>query len=152
MFPPPSAVRGARYVCDSSAVSFLSDLTEALTATGATLAFDALGGGKMAAQILACMEAAINKTAKAYSRYGSSVHKQVYIYGGLDRGPTELTRNFGLAWGLGGWLLTPFLAISVSAVARLISSSAGWPAALASRAWSASAAIPTAAGLMTCGP
>jgi NADPH2:quinone reductase len=100
---------GARYVCDSSSPSFLSDLTEALTATGATLAFDALGGGKMAGQILACMEAAINKTAKAYSRYGSAVHKQVYIYGALDTSPTELARSFGMAWGVGGWLVFPYL-------------------------------------------
>ena len=100
---------GATQVCNSSAASFLDDLTDALVATGATLAFDATGGGKLAGQILACMEAAANKTAKEYSRYGSTVHKQVYIYGGLDRSPTELTRNFGMAWGIGGWLLTPFL-------------------------------------------
>jgi len=77
--------------------------------TGATLAFDAIGGGKLAGQILACMEVAINKTAKVYSRYGSNVHKQVYIYGGLDTGPLELSRAFGMAWGVGGWLLFPFL-------------------------------------------
>ena len=73
------------------------------------MAFDAIGGGKLASQILSCMEAAANRTAKEYSRYGSTTHKQVYVYGGLDRGPTELTRNFGMAWGVGGWLLTPFL-------------------------------------------
>ncbi len=100
---------GAKYVCNSSSVSFLSDLTEALTTTGATLAFDALGGGKLAGQILTCMEAAINKTAKEYSRYGSAVHKQVYIYGGLDMSPTELARSFGMAWGVGGWLVFPYL-------------------------------------------
>ena len=94
---------------NSSAPTFMNDLTEALVATGATLAFDAIGGGKLASQILSCMEAAANRTAKEYSRYGSTTHKQVYIYGGLDRGPTELTRNFGMAWGVGGWLLTPFL-------------------------------------------
>jgi hypothetical protein len=87
----------------------MADLTAALTATGATLAFDAVGGGKLASQILACMEAAATASASSYSRYGSAVHKQVYIYGSLDRGPTELTRNFGMAWGVGGWLLTPFL-------------------------------------------
>ena len=81
----------------------------ALAATGATIAFDAIGGGKLAGQILAAMETAINRTAKEYSRYGSTTHKQVYIYGGLDRGPTEFTRAFGAAWGMGGWLLTPFL-------------------------------------------
>jgi NADPH2:quinone reductase len=100
---------GATYVCNSSAPSFMDDLTEALAATGATVAFDAVGGGKLAGQILTAMEAAINRTAKEYSRYGSTTHKQVYIYGGLDRGPTEFTRTFGQYWGIGGWLLTPFL-------------------------------------------
>ena len=100
---------GAKHVCDASASSFMEDLTEALAATGATLAFDAIGGGKLAGQILNAMEAAINRTATEYSRYGSTTHKQVYIYGGLDRGPTELTRGFGMTWGLGGWLLFPFL-------------------------------------------
>jgi len=102
-------VIGAEHVCDSSAPSFLEDLTKALAATGATLAFDAIGGGKLASQILSCMEAAANLKAKSYSRYGSTVHKQVYIYGGLDTRPTELSRGFGMAWGVGGWLLTPFL-------------------------------------------
>jgi hypothetical protein len=87
----------------------MDDLTQALIATGATLAFDAIGGGKLAGQILTCMEVAANKTAKVYSRYGSTVHKQVYIYGGLDLRPTEITRSFGMAWGVGGWLLFPFL-------------------------------------------
>ena len=100
---------GARYVCDSSAPGFMAELTAALTATGATLAFDAIGGGKLAGQILACMEAAISARATEYNRYGSSVHKQVYIYGGLDRAPTELVRSFGLTWGLGGWLLFNFM-------------------------------------------
>jgi NADPH2:quinone reductase len=100
---------GAVHVCDSSQPSFMDDLTDAIAATGATLGFDAIGGGKTASQILTAMEAGAVRTAKEYSRYGSSVHKQVYIYGGLDRGPTELTRNYGMAWGLGGWLLTPFL-------------------------------------------
>jgi NADPH2:quinone reductase len=100
---------GARYVCNSSAETFLDDLTNALVETGATLAFDAIGGGKLAGQILTCMDMTVNKTATGYSRYGSTIHKQVYIYGGLDRSPTEITRNFGMAWGVGGWLLTAFL-------------------------------------------
>jgi NADPH:quinone reductase-like Zn-dependent oxidoreductase len=100
---------GAKHVVDSTAPSFMDDLTNAMVETGSTLAFDAIGGGKLAGQILTCMEAAINKTAKVYSRYGSSVHKQVYIYGGLDLRPTELSRAFGMTWGVGGWLLTPFL-------------------------------------------
>jgi NADPH2:quinone reductase len=100
---------GATHVCNSSSETFMQDLTQALTETGATLGFDATGGGKLAGQILACMEAAAMANAKEFSRYGSTVHKQVYIYGGLDRSPTELTRNFGMAWGLGGWLLPPFL-------------------------------------------
>ena len=100
---------GAAYVCDSSAPSFMADLTEALVATKATIAFDAIGGGRLAGQILAGMEAAIARTATEYSRYGSSVHKQVYVYGGLDTGPTEIQRSFGMTWGVGGWLLFPFL-------------------------------------------
>ncbi|MFT5563108.1 MAG: NADPH2:quinone reductase, partial [Litorivivens sp.] len=32
-----------------------------------------------------------------------------YIYGGLDRRTTELSRAYGMAWSVGGWLLTPFL-------------------------------------------
>ena len=100
---------GAVYVCDSSSPTFKEDLTAALVATGATLAFDATGGGRLAGQILAAMEVAANRTAKEYSRYGSTIHKQVYIYGGLDRSPTEFNRNFGMSWGIGGWLLTPFL-------------------------------------------
>jgi NADPH:quinone reductase-like Zn-dependent oxidoreductase len=100
---------GAKHVVDSTAPTFMDDLTGALVETGATLAFDAIGGGKLAGQILTCMEIAANKTAKVYSRYGSSVHKQVYIYGGLDTRPIELNRAFGMAWGVGGWLLLPFL-------------------------------------------
>ena len=100
---------GAKHVVDSSAPTFKADLVAALSETGATIAFDATGGGKLASQILACMEVAQNATAKEYNRYGSTTHKQVYIYGGLDRSTTELNRNFGMAWGIGGWLLTPFL-------------------------------------------
>jgi NADPH:quinone reductase-like Zn-dependent oxidoreductase len=100
---------GAKHTVDSSLPGFMDDLTQALMATGATVAFDAIGGGKLAGQILTCMEAAANLTAKVYSRYGSSTHKQVYIYGGLDMRPTEFGRGFGMAWGVGGWLLTPFL-------------------------------------------
>jgi len=100
---------GAVHIVDSNATGFTDALVDALVATGATLAFDAIGGGKLAGQILGAMEIAANKTAKVYSRYGSTVHKQVYIYGGLDTGPTLLNRGFGMAWGVGGWLLTPFL-------------------------------------------
>jgi NADPH:quinone reductase len=88
----------------------MADLIEALVATGATLAFDAVGGGKLASQILTAMEAAANRAATGYSGYGSTVHKQVYLYGFLDPRPTELSRNFGMTWGVGGWLLSPFLA------------------------------------------
>ena len=100
---------GAVHVCNSTSPTFTTDLTEALTATSATLAFDATGGGTLASQILTAMEEAASSTATEYSRYGSTVHKQVYIYGGLDTGPTILNRNFGMAWGIGGWLLTAFL-------------------------------------------
>ncbi|MGC2085680.1 MAG: zinc-binding dehydrogenase [Bradyrhizobium sp.] len=101
---------GAKHVVDSTSANFMDELIAALVATDATIAFDAIGGGKLAGQILAAMEAAINKSGKhGYSRYGSSVHKQVYIYGSLDTRPTEITRSFGMAWGVGGWLLFPFL-------------------------------------------
>ncbi len=100
---------GAKHVCDSSAAGFMSDLTQALAATGATIAFDATGGGKLAGQILTAMEAALLSQAKEYSRYGSTTHKQVYLYGSLDMSPTEFHRSFGMAWGIGGWLLMPFL-------------------------------------------
>jgi NADPH2:quinone reductase len=100
---------GATHVCNSTSPAFMDELTAALKKTGATLGFDATGGGKLASQILTCMEAALSAASGSYSRYGSAVHKQVYIYGSLDRGPTELTRNYGMAWGTGGWLLTPFL-------------------------------------------
>ena len=100
---------GAKIVVNSQSPGFMESLTRALAETGATLAFDAIGGGKLAGQILTCMEAAANLNSASYSRYGSTVHKQVYIYGGLDTGPTEFARSFGMAWGVGGWLLTPFL-------------------------------------------
>ncbi len=101
--------QGAQHVCNMSAPGFLDDLTDALVATGATIAFDATGGGLLAGQILGCMEAALGKTAREYSRYGSTTHKQVYLYGRLDTRPTEVNVNFGMAWGMGGWLLFPFL-------------------------------------------
>jgi NADPH2:quinone reductase len=111
---------GATHVCNSTSPTFMDELTSALIATGATIAFDAIGGGRQVGQILAGMEAAANANATEYSRYGSTVHKQVYIYGGLDRGPTEFVRNFGMAWGIGGWLLTPFLGkIGLSGLERL---------------------------------
>jgi len=100
---------GAAHVCNATSPRFIDDLTDALVATGATIAFDATGGGTLAGQILTAMEAALNRTAKEYSRYGSTTHKQVYIYGGLNTGATEFNRNFGMTWGMGGWLLFPFL-------------------------------------------
>ncbi|MEN8182851.1 MAG: zinc-binding dehydrogenase [Myxococcota bacterium] len=100
---------GAKHVVNSSSANFMQDLVTAISVTGATLAFDATGGGRLASQILTAMEAALAANAKGFNRYGSSTHKQVYLYGSLDRSPTELTRNFGMAWGVGGWLLTPFL-------------------------------------------
>jgi NADPH:quinone reductase-like Zn-dependent oxidoreductase len=111
---------GARHIVDSSKPSFMDDLIAAIAETGATLGFDAIGGGKIAGQILAAMEVAAGRKMTAYSRYGSTTFKQVYIYGALDIGPTEINRNFGFAWGVGGWLLTPFLAkIGPSEVERL---------------------------------
>ena len=103
---------GAKYICNTSDDNFMKNLIDCLVETGATLGFDATGGGnegKLAGQILSAMEVAANKNATEYSRYGSDTYKQVYIYGGLDPTPTVLNRSFGLSWGLGGWLLTPFI-------------------------------------------
>jgi NADPH2:quinone reductase len=101
--------QGAKFVCNTESPEFMTELTEALAVSGATLAFDALGGGRLAGQILTCMEAALNRNAKEYSRYGSATHKQVYLYGTLDPASTEVVRNFGFSWGMGGWLLFLFL-------------------------------------------
>ena len=103
---------GAEYVCNTSNPDFMENLINALVETGATLGFDATGGGndgELPGQILTAMEVAANKNSEKYSRYGSDTYKQVYIYGGLDRSPTILTRSYGMSWGLGGWLLTPML-------------------------------------------
>ncbi len=100
---------GAKHIVDSSKPTFMEDLIAALSTTGATLAFDAIGGGKLAGQILGAMEIALNSKPGAYSRYGSSTHKQVYIYGRLSLEPTILGAAYGMAWGVGGFLLTPFL-------------------------------------------
>ncbi|MDY6945469.1 MAG: zinc-binding dehydrogenase [Pseudomonadota bacterium] len=101
---------GATHICDSTSANFMDELTDAIARTGATLAFDAVGGGRLANQILICMEAAINRKLTTYNRYGSPVHKQVYTYGVLDTRPIEIDRtNVGMAWGVGGWLLTWFL-------------------------------------------
>ncbi|MAZ87645.1 MAG: NADH oxidase [Cellvibrionaceae bacterium] len=101
---------GAKYVCNSSDDNFMAELTDAIHATGATLAFDATGGGELANQILTAMEQAQARTPSDYSIYGSTTHKQVYLYGGLDLTPTTLNRTYGMAWGVGGWLLPLFLA------------------------------------------
>jgi NADPH:quinone reductase-like Zn-dependent oxidoreductase len=100
---------GAVHIVDSTSPTFTDDLTNAIATTGATLAFDAIGGGRLCSQILSSMEAALSENATTYSRYGSAVHKQVYIYGGLDTGPTVLNRDFGMAWGIGGWLVMAFV-------------------------------------------
>ena len=112
---------GAVHVCNSTSPAFMEDLTEAIAATGATLAFDAIGGGPLADQILRCMETVAGRGLTVYSRYGSSVHKQVYIYGMLDPRPTELKRNYGFTWGVGGWLLFSFVRkIGPDAVHKLL--------------------------------
>lgn len=107
-------------MCNSSDASFHNDLEDALRSTGATIAFDAIGGGELADTLLSAMERVAGEQADGFSRYGSDTHKQVYIYGGLDRGPTTLSRSYGMSWALGGWLLTPFLQnIGKEAVDRL---------------------------------
>lgn len=111
---------GATHVCVSTSESFDTELAEAMAATGATIAFDAIGGGTLPAQILTAMEKAITRTSTTYNRYGSDTHKQVYLYGSLDLGPTIIERRFGMSWGIGGWLVFPRLARLVpDTVARL---------------------------------
>jgi NADPH:quinone reductase len=117
---------GARFVVDTSSADFPATLADAIAETGATIAFDAVSGGRLASQILTAMEQMLAKKAGAYSRYGSSVHKQVYLYGVLDTSPTELHRSYGMAWGVGGWLLTPFMQkAGADVVARLKARVAG---------------------------
>ncbi len=101
---------GASYVCNSSDADFKQQLLQAIDATGATLAFDAIGGGELVSDILAAMERVATKDVKGFNTYGSDVPKQVYIYGGLDFSPTVLNRAYGMTWGVGGWLLMRFLA------------------------------------------
>ncbi len=101
---------GAEHVCNSEDADFAARLADAIAATGATLAFDATGGGDLANRLLVAMEAALTRGSDEYLNYGSSVHKQVYLYGRLDTRPVELTRSYGMSWGVGGWLVFPTLA------------------------------------------
>ena len=111
---------GAEFVVNSSDSDFRDRLVDAATETGATLAFDAIGGGKMGGQILAAMEVAAVKRMTAYSRYGSDTFKQLYIYGVLDKSPTEFNRSFGFSWAMGGFLLTPFMTrVGPDVIARM---------------------------------
>ncbi len=100
---------GAKYVVNSSAESYKKDLYKAIEATGATLAFDATGGGTLVSDILTAMEMVGSKDATGFNTYGSAELKQVYIYGGLDISPSVLNRAYGMTWGIGGWLLMRFL-------------------------------------------
>ena len=111
---------GAEHVLDSNSATFLKDLTAAIGATNATLCFDVIGGGKLVSQILTAMEVVQVAKLTGYHRYGSSVHKQVYVSGLLDSSPAALTHTFGVAWGVGGWWLNNFLArIGPEAAGRL---------------------------------
>jgi NADPH:quinone reductase-like Zn-dependent oxidoreductase len=100
---------GAKYIVNSSSDSFHKDLIGAISATGATLAFDAIGGGQLASDILSCMERVLSSDAKGLNTYGSEQLKQVYLYGGLDMSPTILNRSYGMCWAVGGFLLPHFL-------------------------------------------
>jgi NADPH2:quinone reductase len=101
--------QGAKYVLNSSDDNFRIELTAAIEATEAYVAFDATGGGNLGSNIISCMERAALKDTKLSGPYGSTTFKQLYIYGGLDQSPTVINRNFGFSWGINGWLLTPFL-------------------------------------------
>jgi NADPH:quinone reductase-like Zn-dependent oxidoreductase len=96
---------GAEHVIDSSQPDFFDQLSDAIRTTGATLAFDAIGGGPLASDILNAMERA-QPPLTSWTPYGTTVLKQVYIYGALDFGPTVVERKFGLTWALSGFLLT----------------------------------------------
>ena len=100
---------GAKHIVDSSSDNYQQDLIAAIAATGATLAFDAIGGGKTASDILAAMERVLSKDAVGLNTYGSEQLKQVYLYGGLDVSPTTLHRSYGMCWAVGGFLLPHFL-------------------------------------------
>lgn len=101
---------GAKIIVNSSAPSYKQDLYKAILETGATLAFDATGGGELASDILATMEAVLSKDIKGLNTYGSEPLKQVYLYGALDVNPTVLKRAYGMSWAVGGWLLPRFMA------------------------------------------
>ena len=112
--------QGAKHVLDSTALDYEAALAAAIEETGATIAFDPISGGRQAAQILSAMERSAAKNLTAHSRYGSSVFKQVYIYGVLDPSPTVLDRWVGFSWSVGGWLLNNFLQkAGLETVARL---------------------------------
>ncbi|MEY4473606.1 MAG: hypothetical protein RL671_1910 [Pseudomonadota bacterium] len=99
---------GATHVLNMNDADYMPKLIDAIAETKAMIGFDPIGGGTVASQFLSAMEAAASRGA-AFSRYGSSEPKKVYIYGALDLGPTILNRAFGLTWDLAGWLLTPFM-------------------------------------------
>ena len=96
---------GVPPIVDSSSTTFRQELVDAIGATGATLAFDAIGGGTLGGQILQAMERVASRSMKTFSHHGSSTHTQLYIYGSLDRSPTQLARTFGLTWSVGGYLV-----------------------------------------------
>lgn len=109
---------GATHILNSNDADFIARLNDAIAETGATIAFDAIGGGSLASDIMQAMESAATRTMASYSRYGSNKFKQVYIYGALDVGPTILSRSFGFQWSVTGWLLFPFLQKSGPAVSQ----------------------------------
>ncbi|PPR76922.1 MAG: hypothetical protein CFH01_01774 [Alphaproteobacteria bacterium MarineAlpha2_Bin1] len=103
---------GAEFVLNMNDNLFMEDLINAIKETGATLGFDATGGGndgKLVGQILSSMEIAASTKSKEYLMYGSESFKQIYIYGVLDRNPIVLKNSFGFYWGIGGWLLMPMI-------------------------------------------
>jgi NADPH2:quinone reductase len=110
---------GAEHVVDSSQPDFPDQLTEAIRQTGATLAFDAIGGGSPASDILTAMERA-QPPLESWTPYGTTVPKQVYIYGSLDFSATVIERRFGLSWDVGGYLLTNALGrLGAEAIGRM---------------------------------
>ncbi len=101
--------QGVRYAFDLTSESFVEQLTEAITGTGATLAFDAIAGGDIVSTLLRCMESASRQSETPSGHYGSARQKRVYIFGNCWVLSTVLKRDFGLSYSVSGWLLYHYL-------------------------------------------
>jgi len=100
---------GAQYVVNTSLKTYEKDLVDALVASGATIAFDATGGGTLGFEIIKGMEMAALRKGGGMTSYGSSTFKKLYIYGGLNAGEPLVLRPHagmgGFSWSVAGFLL-----------------------------------------------